>query len=67
MRRKTTIFLFIVIRKENRLGVDEAGLWSFITLKWLSKFMQLAYRKGLKLEDIPNPSPYDACEYNVQR
>ncbi|XP_073978211.1 ATP-binding cassette sub-family C member 5-like isoform X2 [Rhodnius prolixus] len=53
--------------KENRLGVDEAGLWSFITLKWLSKFMQLAYRKGLKLEDIPNPSPYDACEYNVQR
>ncbi|KAK9506249.1 hypothetical protein O3M35_008219 [Rhynocoris fuscipes] len=53
--------------KENKLGLDEAGLWSFITLKWLTKFMNLAHRKGLKPEDIPKPSPYDTCEYNVQR
>ncbi|XP_075225132.1 ATP-binding cassette sub-family C member 5-like isoform X2 [Lycorma delicatula] len=61
----------IPIRKQNkekeRLGVDEASLLSFVTFSWLSRFVYKAYRKGLSLDDIPDGSPLDSCDYNSQR
>ncbi|XP_024082084.1 multidrug resistance-associated protein 5-like isoform X2 [Cimex lectularius] len=61
VRRKST-------KEQNILELDNAGLWSFLTIKWLTKYFKLAFHKGLlKVEDVPNPSPFDTCEYNVQR
>lgn len=54
-------------REKERLGVDEASLLSFVTFSWLSRYVYKAYRKGLTLDDIPDGSPLDSCDYNSQR
>lgn len=54
-------------KAKKNLGVDESSLWAFITYNWLTKYMVKAYKKGLTVEDVPNPSPQDTCDYNVQR
>ncbi|XP_034250693.1 multidrug resistance-associated protein 5-like isoform X1 [Thrips palmi] len=53
--------------KKTEIGVDQAGLFSFILSTWLSRLMYKAYRKGLVLEDIPRGSPLESCDHNVQR
>lgn len=53
--------------KRDDVGVDSAGLVSFVLSTWLSKLMYKAYRKGLVIEDIPLGSPHDSCDLNVQR
>ncbi|KAJ1529288.1 hypothetical protein ONE63_006086 [Megalurothrips usitatus] len=55
------------VMKKDDIGVDHAGLFSFTMSTWLSKLMYKAHRKGLFLDDIPHGSPFDSCDYNVQR
>uniref|UniRef100_A0A1B6CJL9 Uncharacterized protein n=1 Tax=Clastoptera arizonana TaxID=38151 RepID=A0A1B6CJL9_9HEMI len=59
VRRKT--------KKKEKLGLDEAGFFSFITYSWMNRFMFKAYKKGFSFDDIPEPSSYDTCDYNAQR
>nr|XP_014277440.1 multidrug resistance-associated protein 5-like isoform X2 [Halyomorpha halys] len=70
-RYNTALKNLMPIRKKNKnnthLGVDEAGLWQFITYNWLTKYMRQSFKKGLTLDDIPNPCPQDSCAYNTQR
>uniref|UniRef100_A0A1B6LUM9 Multidrug resistance-associated protein 5-like n=1 Tax=Graphocephala atropunctata TaxID=36148 RepID=A0A1B6LUM9_9HEMI len=54
-------------KKRETLGVDEAGLFSFITFSWLSKYMTRAYKQGTSMDDIPEVPPSDSCDYNAQR
>ncbi|KAG8324226.1 Multidrug resistance-associated protein 5 [Homalodisca vitripennis] len=54
-------------KKRETLGVDEAGLFSFITFSWLTKYMTRAYKKGTSMDDIPQVPPSDSCDYNAQR
>ena len=49
------------------MGVDGAGLISFIGMSWMTPIMWLAYKKGLNLEDLPVISPLDSCKNNVDR
>ncbi|RZF41687.1 hypothetical protein LSTR_LSTR011622 [Laodelphax striatellus] len=64
---RTLIPVRLKKKEKEKLDVDSAGLLSFITFSWLSKYMYRAYRKGLDLDDIPEGSPYDSCDYNCQR
>ncbi|XP_054266785.1 ATP-binding cassette sub-family C member 5-like isoform X5 [Macrosteles quadrilineatus] len=54
-------------KKRETLGVDEAGLFSFISFSWLSKYMMSAYKRGITADDIPDVPPSDSCDYNAQR
>ncbi|XP_024218283.1 ATP-binding cassette sub-family C member 5 isoform X2 [Halyomorpha halys] len=72
MSRYNTAFKNLIpFRKKKKnskiLGIDEAGLWQFVTYGWLTKYMTQAYKKGLTTDDIPNPCPQDSCAYNTQR
>jgi ATP-binding cassette subfamily C (CFTR/MRP) protein 5 len=49
------------------ISVDSAGLLSFITFSWMSKYIYKAYKAGLTTEDIPEVSPLDSCDLNAQR
>ena len=49
------------------IAVDSAGLLSFISFSWMSKYMYKAYKTGLSAEDIPEGSPLDSCDLNAQR
>ncbi|CAH1408377.1 unnamed protein product [Nezara viridula] len=70
-RYNTALKNLMPVRKKNKnnthLGVDEAGLWQFITYNWLTKYMRQSYKRGLTVDDIPNPCPQDSCAYNTQR
>lgn len=59
--------MILMFRKREVLAVDEAGMLSFITFGWLSKYMFRAYKKGITMEDLPNVPPLDSCDYNAQR
>ncbi|XP_050718619.1 ATP-binding cassette sub-family C member 5-like isoform X19 [Eriocheir sinensis] len=62
---------FIPVRKSTRakdeMPVDEAGLYSFIFISWITNLMWKAYKTGLKDDDVPLCSKYDMCEYNTDR
>ncbi|XP_063987781.1 ATP-binding cassette sub-family C member 5-like isoform X1 [Diachasmimorpha longicaudata] len=47
-------------------SIDEAGLCSTLFSSWLTKYLWRAYRDN-GLTDLPKSSPYDCCDYNVQR
>ena len=49
------------------MPLDNAGLFSFLTFSWVTPYMQMAYRYGLKAEDVPLISSNDSCEYAAQR
>ncbi|XP_063866904.1 ATP-binding cassette sub-family C member 5-like isoform X1 [Scylla paramamosain] len=70
-RYKPSVKHFIPIRKSSRardeMPVDEAGLYSFITISWITNMMWKAYKTGLKDDDVPLCSKYDMCEYNTDR
>jgi len=71
MRYKTALKNLIPVRKKARqrdmIAVDSAGLLSFISFSWMSKYMYKAYKTGLSAEDIPEGSPLDSCDLNAQR
>lgn len=70
-RYKTALKNLIPVRKKARqrdmIAVDSAGLLSFISFSWMSKYMYKAYKTGLSAEDIPEGSPLDSCDLNAQR
>lgn len=70
-RYNTALKNLMPVRKKNKnsthLGVDEAGLWQFITYNWLTKYMRKSVKSGLTIDDVPNPCPQDSCAYNTQR
>ncbi|XP_011308333.1 multidrug resistance-associated protein 5 [Fopius arisanus] len=60
---------FIPFRKTDTIdnaSVDNAGLCSTLFSCWLTKYLWRAYRDN-GLTDLPKSSPYDCCDYNVQR
>jgi len=54
-------------KKQETLGVDEAGMFSFVSFSWLTKYMLSAYKNGITLDDIPDTPASDSCDYNAQR
>lgn len=70
-RYNTALKNFIPFRKKKKnsrhLGIDEVGLWQFLTYSWLTKYIIQAYREGLTTDDIPSPCPQDSCDYNTER
>ena len=49
------------------MPVDGVGLYSFITISWITNMMWKAYKTGLQNDDVPLCSKYDMCEYNTDR
>ncbi|EEC14108.1 ABC transporter, putative, partial [Ixodes scapularis] len=49
------------------MPTNQAGLFSFISLVWLSKLMWKAYRQGIHQEDLWQMAPNDSAELNVKR
>ncbi|XP_064460620.1 ATP-binding cassette sub-family C member 5-like [Ornithodoros turicata] len=45
----------------------KAGLFSYITLTWITKLMWKAYRQGIHHEDLWQVAPTDTAELNVKR
>jgi ATP-binding cassette subfamily C (CFTR/MRP) protein 5 len=54
-------------RQKDVIAVDSAGLLSFISFSWMSKYIYKAYKVGLTADDIPDVSPLDSCDLNAQR
>lgn len=52
---------------EVTMPIDSAGLFAVISSSWISKFMYKAHRTGLTMEELPSVSPYESCDYNVNR
>ncbi|KAI4495187.1 hypothetical protein M0804_001388 [Polistes exclamans] len=55
-----------IIDKE-AMPADNAGLFSYTFVTWMTRYLWKAYKKGISLSDLPLISPYDSCIYNVQR
>ncbi|XP_067211383.1 ATP-binding cassette sub-family C member 5 isoform X3 [Linepithema humile] len=53
-------------KKENS-PADNAGLFSYVYITWMTPYLRKAYKKGLTIKDLPNISVYDTCEYNALR
>ncbi|EGI66812.1 Sodium leak channel non-selective protein [Acromyrmex echinatior] len=52
-------------KKEN--SADNAGLFSYVYITWMTPYLWKAYKKGLTVKDLPDISVYDSCEYNALR
>ncbi|XP_020289981.1 multidrug resistance-associated protein 5-like isoform X2 [Pseudomyrmex gracilis] len=46
---------------------DNAGLFSYVYITWMTKYLWKAYKKGLTIQDLPSISIYESCEYNALR
>jgi ATP-binding cassette subfamily C (CFTR/MRP) protein 5 len=57
----------LLFRKKNNASADNAGLFSYVYITWMTQYLWKAYKKGLTLTDLPNISVYDTCEYNALR
>ncbi|XP_049811214.1 ATP-binding cassette sub-family C member 5-like isoform X4 [Schistocerca nitens] len=55
------------IRNKKVLGIDSAGLFSYIYYSWVSPYMYHAHKKGFTLEDLPQGSHLESCDLNSQR
>lgn len=55
-----------IIDKE-AMPADNAGLFSYTFVTWMTRYLWKAYKQGISLSDLPLISPYDSCIYNVQR
>ena len=55
------------IRPKELMPLDRAGFFSFITYSWVTRYMKLSYKQGLKAEDIPLCSTADSCDHSAQR
>lgn len=54
-------------KDKHEMPTGRAGLFSFISLVWLSKLMWKAYRQGIHQEDLWQLTPNDSAELNVKR
>ncbi|XP_046996199.1 ATP-binding cassette sub-family C member 5-like isoform X3 [Schistocerca americana] len=55
------------IKNKKALGIDSAGLFSYIYYSWVSPYMYHAHKKGFTLEDLPQGSHLESCDLNSQR
>ncbi|XP_049962504.1 ATP-binding cassette sub-family C member 5-like isoform X3 [Schistocerca serialis cubense] len=55
------------IKNKKVLGIDSAGLFSYIYYSWVSPYMYHAHKKGFTLEDLPQGSHLESCDLNSQR
>lgn len=58
---------FDTFKDKHEMPTNQAGLFSFISLVWLSKLMWKAYRQGIHQEDLWQMAPNDSAELNVKR
>lgn len=49
------------------MPIDKAGFFSTISFSWITKYLWVSYRKGITLDDLPKPSPYDTADHNAKR
>lgn len=70
------LLLFIIIsqllkytfyRKKENWPADNAGLFSYVYITWMTPYLWKAYKKGFTIKDLPDISLYDTCEYNTLR
>ncbi|XP_070166360.1 ATP-binding cassette sub-family C member 5-like isoform X2 [Polyergus mexicanus] len=54
-------------RKKENWPADNAGLFSYVYITWMTPYFWKAYKKGLTIKDLPDISLYDTCEYNALR
>lgn len=54
-------------RKKENSPADNAGLFSYVYITWMTPYLWKAYKKGLTIKDLPDISVYDTCEYNALR
>ncbi|XP_014480641.1 PREDICTED: multidrug resistance-associated protein 5-like isoform X2 [Dinoponera quadriceps] len=47
--------------------MDKAGLFSYVYITWMTRYLWKAYKKGLTIKDLPSISTFDSCEYNTLR
>lgn len=60
--------LLLPVRSRHQHPVDNAGLFSFMTLHWLSPLARKAYKaSSLSLDDVWGLSCHEASEINCQR
>lgn len=71
LQKHIQLFLYVLLNYRSHPAVtmqlDHAGLFSFITYGWISPYMKLAYKQGLKSEDLPTCSYNDGCNLSAQR
>ncbi|XP_011697102.1 PREDICTED: multidrug resistance-associated protein 5-like isoform X4 [Wasmannia auropunctata] len=53
--------------KKGNSSADNAGLFSYVYITWMTPYLWKAYKKGLTIKDLPDISVYDTCEYNALR
>ncbi|KAL3185902.1 hypothetical protein MRX96_028779 [Rhipicephalus microplus] len=52
---------------KHEMPTSKAGLFSFISLVWMTKLMWKAYRQGIHQEDLWQMAPSESSEVNVKR
>ncbi|XP_044582517.1 multidrug resistance-associated protein 5-like isoform X6 [Cotesia glomerata] len=52
---------------DEEMPIDKAGFFSTISFSWITKYLWVSYRKGITLDDLPKPSPYDTADHNAKR
>ncbi|KAH6931913.1 hypothetical protein HPB50_001465 [Hyalomma asiaticum] len=54
-------------KDKHEMPTSKAGLFSFISLVWMTKLMWKAYRQGIHQEDLWQMAPSESSEVNVKR
>ncbi|GAB1862709.1 Sodium leak channel non-selective protein [Camponotus japonicus] len=54
-------------QKKENWPADNAGLFSYVYITWMTPYLWKAYKKGFTIKDLPDISLYDTCEYNALR
>ncbi|XP_065304617.1 ATP-binding cassette sub-family C member 5-like [Dermacentor albipictus] len=68
---KDALKVLIPVRPQSKdkheMPTSKAGLFSFISLVWMTKLMWKAYRQGIHQEDLWQMAPSESAEVNVKR
>ncbi|XP_077533575.1 ATP-binding cassette sub-family C member 5-like [Haemaphysalis longicornis] len=54
-------------KDKHEMPTRKAGLFSFVSLVWMTKLMWKAYRRGIHQEDLWQMAPTESAEVNVKR
>lgn len=54
-------------KDKHEMPTRKAGLFSFVSLVWMTKLMWKAYRQGIHQEDLWQMAPTESAEVNVKR
>lgn len=68
---KDALKVLIPVRPQSKdkheMPTNKAGLFSFVSLVWMTKLMWKAYRQGIHQEDLWQMAPTESAELNVKR